>query len=219
MHEKLKPLGPPDGATTGFSNQANENEALRLLSRSPHPYHRQNYELLQPSDQLLAQSTSHPHPESDDASTQPSHFPVFTKDSTPATDSGTEADDETYLKRLPPFKAKLHKGLRGRNEALSGPGTPLLTPATEGEFNSIPLQGHSRTKEEHKRRKIDTRRRNAVLGRRAAEVAILGSLACLVLIKEPVAALWKKGTCYTIIYTEGIYADSKQNCFLIRPYS
>lgn len=218
MHEKLKPLGP-DGATTGFNSQANENEALRLLSRSPHPYHRQNYELLQPSDQLLAQTNSHPRAESDDASAQPSPAPVFTKDSTPATDSGTEADDETYLKRLPPFKAKLHKGLRGRNEALSGPGTPLLTPATEGEFNSISLQGYSRTKEEHKRRKLDKRRRNAVLGRRVAEVAILGSLASLVLTKEPVAALWKKGTCYMSVYTRRTYADTKQNCSSIRFFS
>ncbi|KAJ4389172.1 dolichol kinase [Gnomoniopsis smithogilvyi] len=191
MDENLKPLCP-DGADVGFSNQAKENEALRLLSRSPHPYHRQQYELLQPSDRLLAQSTSNPHPGSDDASDQPAHFPVFAKDSTPATDSGTEADDETYLKRLPPFKAKLHKGLRGRNEALSGPGTPLLTPATEGDLNGISLLGQSRAKEEYKRRKSDTRKRNAVLGRRGAEVAILGSLACLVLTKEPAAALWKK---------------------------
>lgn len=199
MHQTLKPLGP-DGATTGFSHQAKENEALRLLSRSPHPYHRQNYELLQPSDQLLAQSASHPHPKSDDASARPSYSPVFTKDSTPATDSGTEADDETYLKRLPPFKVKLHKGLRGRNEALSGPGTPLLTPATDGDYNSFSTQGYSRAKEEHKRRRSDTRKRNAELGRRGAEVAILGSLAFLVLTKEPVAALWKKGMCYISVY-------------------
>ncbi|KAJ4423527.1 dolichol kinase [Gnomoniopsis sp. IMI 355080] len=191
MDENLKPLGS-DGATTGFNHQRNENEALRLLSRSPHPYHRQNYELLQPSDRLLAQATSSPRPESDAAFDQLSHLPVFAKDSTPSTDSGTEADDETYLKRLPPFKVKLHKGLRGRNEALSGPGTPLLTPATDLDFNGIPSHGQARAKEEHKRRKSDAKTRNAVLGRRGAEVAILGTLACLVLTKEPAVALYKK---------------------------
>lgn len=192
MAEHLKPLGP-DGATTGFSPQLKEKEALRLLSRSPHPYHRQNFELLQPSDQLVAQSASNTVLESNNAHDPPTPFPVFAKDSTPATDSGTEADDETYLKRLPPFKAKLHKGLRGHNEVLSGPGTPLLTPATEGDSNGIFSQSHIRSKEEYKRRKADTRKRNAELGRRGAEVAILGSLAGLVLSLEPVAALWKKG--------------------------
>lgn len=200
MEENLKPLGP-DGATTGFNHQTNENEALRLLSRSPHPYHRQNYELLQPSDRLLARATSNPHPDFDAASDQPSHLPVFVKDSTPSTDSGTEADDETYLKRLPPFKAKLHKGLRGRNEALSGPGTPLLTPATEVDSNGISSHGQKSAKEEHKRRKQDAKKRNAVLGRRVAEVASLGTLACLVLTREPAAALWKKGRPYMFAYT------------------
>lgn len=197
MDENLKPLGP-NGATTGFSKMSKEDEQLRLLSRSPHPYHRQNYELHQPSDRLLAQSTSIPIPIpthlSDDAHDQLSPpFPSVAKDSTPATDSGTEADDETYLKRLPPFKVKLHKGLRGRNELLSGPGTPLLTPAADGNFNGFLLQGQGRAKDEYKRRKSDIRKRNSELGRRGAEVAILGSLTCIVLTVEPVGVLWKDG--------------------------
>lgn len=212
MDENLKPLGP-DGTTSGFGHQAKENEALRLLSRSPHPYHRQNYELLQPSDRLLAQFPSNPHSESDDASEHLSHFPAFAKGSTPATDSGTEADDETYLKRLPPSKAKLHKGLRGRNEALSGPGTPLLTPATEGDSNGISSHGQSRAKEEYKRRKSDTRKRNAALGRRAAEVAILGYLGFLVLTKEPAAALWKKGRSYMLAYNAWMHTDSNTELY------
>lgn len=213
MDEHLKPFGP-NGSTTGFSNELKEDEGLRLLSRSPHPYHRQNYELHQPSDRVLAQATAIPTHQSDNVDDQIVPFPVFAKDTTPVTDSGTEADDETYLKRLPPFKAKLHKGLRGRNEVLSGPGTPLMTPATEGEFNGIFAQGQSRMKDEYKRRKVDTRKRNAELGRRGAEVAILGSLTCLVMTVEPIAALWKNGKFYTFSFADWMPAKSKTELFL-----
>ncbi|KAI3323301.1 hypothetical protein HD806DRAFT_107741 [Xylariaceae sp. AK1471] len=78
---------------------------LRVLSRSPHPYHRQASELLEPfsSYPLIRESPLH-------------------------TDSGTEADDEHFLKGLPAPR-RLHKGLRGHHEASSGASTPFLAPA------------------------------------------------------------------------------------------
>ncbi|KAI0424805.1 hypothetical protein F5Y09DRAFT_323432 [Xylaria sp. FL1042] len=82
-----------------------DRDNLRSLSRSPHPYHRHTPELLDTSRDTLARRTP------------------------PATDSGTEADDEHFLKGLPAPR-RLHKGLRGRNEASSGSSTPhLATPA------------------------------------------------------------------------------------------
>ncbi|OAA54286.1 cytidylyltransferase [Niveomyces insectorum RCEF 264] len=69
---------------------------LRPLARSPHPYHRNN-------NYLIASARTTP----------------------PAsTDSGTEADDEHFLKGLPAPRAKPHKGLRGVDESLSGVSTP-----------------------------------------------------------------------------------------------
>ncbi|KAI1422983.1 hypothetical protein F5Y12DRAFT_798841 [Xylaria sp. FL1777] len=83
-----------------------DHDDLRPLSRSPHPYHRRTSELLEPC----------------------SRYAVGRR-SPPPTDSGTEADDEHFLKGLPAPR-RLHKGLRGRNEASSGASTPyLVTPA------------------------------------------------------------------------------------------
>ncbi|KAI1283674.1 hypothetical protein F5Y07DRAFT_350387 [Xylaria sp. FL0933] len=80
---------------------------VRPLSRSPHPYHRRTSELLGAYGRFAVERRS-----------------------PPATDSGTEADDEHFLKGLPAPR-RLHKGLRGWNEASSGASTPHLatTPA------------------------------------------------------------------------------------------
>ncbi|KAI0911213.1 hypothetical protein F4824DRAFT_465504 [Ustulina deusta] len=81
-------------------------DRLRSQSRPPNPYHRQISELLEPSIRYAARRRS-----------------------PPPTDSGTEADDEHFLKGLPAPR-RLHKGLRGRSEASSGASTPYLaTPA------------------------------------------------------------------------------------------
>lgn len=85
---------------------------LPWLSRSPHPYHRNSRELQQPSELFLR-----PRPSA-----------------VPLSDSGTEADDEHFLKGLPAPRAKPHKGLRGSvNELMSGLSsglsTPFLTPS------------------------------------------------------------------------------------------
>ena len=58
-------------------------------------------------------------------SLSPAASEAFGRDSVPGSDSGTEADDEHFLKGLPAPRSKLHKGLRGMNEVLSGVSTPL----------------------------------------------------------------------------------------------
>lgn len=100
-----------------------EQDVLRLLSRTPQPYHHQNFELPHPAEHLDHSNTSTPK------STAHYHLP-FAKDSSGlSSDSGTEADDEHFLKGLPAPKGRSHKGLRGRNELHSGTSTPLLSPA------------------------------------------------------------------------------------------
>lgn len=204
MDDRLKSPGSAEGAT-GFNKHQKEDDDLPILSRRPTPYHQQTHELLEP---VFTRTRSVPiHQDSTDKQLLP--FPLSSKDSTPVNESGTEADDETYVKRLPPSKTKLHKGLRGRNEVPSGPGTPLLTPAIDGGFDGVAIQEKMRLREEHKRLLFNTRKRNRELGRRGAEVAILGSLAWLVLRNPqaaPTVALWRKGESCFLACEAPVYA-------------
>ncbi|KAI1432651.1 hypothetical protein GGR50DRAFT_580759 [Xylaria sp. CBS 124048] len=102
-------LGPSTTACEDGSVDSDPDN-LRLLSRSPHPYHRQISGILEPStiDRPIRRSP-------------------------PPTDSGTEADDEHFLKGLPAPR-RLHKGIRGQPENSSGASTPFLAyPATRDE--------------------------------------------------------------------------------------
>ncbi|KAK4453206.1 phosphatidate cytidylyltransferase [Podospora aff. communis PSN243] len=175
MSEHLQPPGasphPP------ASDAEDDREQLRILTRSPHPYHRQSSELLEPSDRLVyngnigipaAVSTSL------DGSQTPAYLlrvPSFAKDSGPASESGTEADDEHFLKGLPAPKQRLHKGLRGKNEPLSGSSTPILSPAVleeEGRKTSL-----GPNQERDKRNIVEKSRRRKELIRRGAEILLL----------------------------------------------
>ncbi|KAK0626542.1 hypothetical protein B0T14DRAFT_510288 [Immersiella caudata] len=176
MSEHLQPPGASPHPQA--SDAEDDREQLRILTRSPHPYHRQSSELLEPSDRLVyngntlvpvaAVSTGR------DGSRTPSYLlraPSFTKDSTPASESGTEADDEHFLKGLPAPKQRLHKGLRGKNEPLSGSSTPFLSPAIleeEGRMLSL-----SSSQERDKRNVLEKSKRRKELIRRGAEILLL----------------------------------------------
>ncbi|KAL2025074.1 hypothetical protein VTK56DRAFT_76 [Thermocarpiscus australiensis] len=155
-------LQPPT-TLAGADSAEDSHDNLRALSRSPHPYHRRNSELLDPSDRFGCRASTARGTVVENSSaglTVP--FPSFARDSTPASESGTEADDEHFLKGLPAPKARLHKGLRGKNEPLSGTSTPLLSPAV--------LEGAS---ERNKRAAPERIRRRKELIRRAAELILL----------------------------------------------
>ncbi|CAK7223032.1 dolichol kinase [Sporothrix curviconia] len=124
-----------------------DSEGLRLLSRSPHPYHHRHIDLLHAANRIASLSQAAPassptrtrqppqtvhHSSSTPIPTSTSAMSLssiasgfFSKDSAPGSDSGTEADDEHFLKGLPAPRSKPHKGLRGMNEVLSGVSTPL----------------------------------------------------------------------------------------------
>lgn len=169
MSENLKPTAPIAG-----DDATDEIDSLRLLSRSPHPYHRQNFELLHPADQLVYRAKSQ------DLHNQLLAPPSFSKEATPSSDSGTEADDEHFLKGLPAPKVRLHKGLRGKNEPLSGSSTPQLAPVV---FDDD-LHEPSPTKKKRdpsedstlKGKRTENIRRRREIIRRLTEVVIL---ACL----------------------------------------
>lgn len=213
MDDSLKAPAPgPNEGATGFNKHPKEGDNLLLLSRQPHPYHQQTHELFEPVFARRSSERNH----QDITNDHLSPAPAYSKDSNPVNESGTEADDETYVKRLPSSKTKLHKGLRGRNEVPSGPGTPLLTPAMDGgAFDGIAFQEKVRLREEYKRHILTSRKRNRELGRRGAEVAILGSLAWLVFRKStaaPTAAVWKNGeSCFSPSSTLGYRLTSHQS--------
>ncbi|TQN75335.1 Dolichol kinase sec59 [Colletotrichum shisoi] len=175
-----------------------ENDEIRTLSRSPHPYHHLNTELPHPAHRLVyrpANATpTPPRTSSADSSRTPSPFPSFTKDSSQGSDSGTEADDEHFLKGLPAPKVRLHKGLRGRNEVLSGASTPLFSPDQE----EAALQ-RRKEKEDRKeaRRFLNDRnyRRTKELIRRVSEFVIVGSLFAVVRSNptvRPIFSAWSR---------------------------
>ncbi|KAH7318403.1 hypothetical protein B0I35DRAFT_451284 [Stachybotrys elegans] len=181
-----------------------EEDALRLLNRTPHPYHHPSFDL--PSlhtrfalrdDEAATEArgafqqfphSSQPSPPSQ--ASQPPHisFSSFSKESSHASDSGTEADDEHFLKGLPAPRVKLHKGLRGRNEPLSGTSTPLQS-AFPYERDGVPPPGASASTQHDPAHQsvLDLLRRHRVLVRRLVEAGIVAVLGAMALRNSQVA--------------------------------
>lgn len=171
-----------------------EQERVRALSRSPHPYHHEGFELPHAYHRFHnaapAQSPEAPGQRS------PTSYPFFSKDSSHGSGSGTDADDEHFLKGLPAPRTKLHKGLRGRNELTSGTSTPLPSPsirkADDGQIGGAEYLPAA----PRKHREADSLRLRKTLARRATEVGIVVSLGVVVCSNHQVAPIlqaWSRG--------------------------
>ncbi|CAK7232273.1 dolichol kinase [Sporothrix bragantina] len=152
-----------------------DGDGLRLLNRSPHPYHHRNTDLLHAADRIASlspaprpsstQPRTRQSPQNNHSSHNSSSTPIptstsamslssvasgfFSKDSAPGSDSGTEADDEHFLKGLPAPRSRPHKGLRGMNEVLSGVSTPLRPVFSSGRSDGGGEDGaHTRRRHE-----------------------------------------------------------------------
>ena len=180
-----------------------EQDTLRALSRSPHPYHHRRRELPYASDRFDASNgaaTLRSRAPTDDATNfAPTALSPYLKESSPGSESGTEADDEHFLKGLPAPKWKPRKGLRGRNEPLSGSSTPPASPAIwEEERTSCDAKERepSKPSKSERRQAIDVLRRHKNLCQRATEAAILVALGLMVRANPQVAPLldiWERG--------------------------
>ncbi|KAI1391261.1 uncharacterized protein F4822DRAFT_442321 [Hypoxylon trugodes] len=162
-----------------------EHDALRLLSRSPHPYHRQTSELLDPSDRLAYKSSGRSRFDAPSDSTA-------SREVTPSSDSGTEADDEHFLKGLPAPR-RFRKGLRGHNEALSGTSTPIPSPALleeEARRSSYNLKKEAHMGKLSPSTAHRVRRRREII-RRFIELLIIGFLAVIVNTNNLVQPIWR----------------------------
>jgi hypothetical protein len=198
MSELLRPPDPNPVLSTSDADDQ-EGEQLRILNRSPHPYHRQSCDLLEPSERLLAGAAAATATgfEGTDPPSYLSRPAFFHKDSTPGSESGTEADDEHFLKGLPAPRGRLHKGLRGGNEPLSGSSTPFLSPALlEEEGRKSPLSLSQGAFERDKRGSADRSRRRKEVIRRGAEILLLvcqGGLIASNRDAQPFIQLHRKG--------------------------
>jgi hypothetical protein len=203
MPELLQPL-PQQSHAQDF-----REDALRRLSRSPHPYHRQQFELPHASERFSSRNApplksplrSAQVTDDEQDKSRPSEG---LRESTNS-DSGTEADDEHFLKGLPAPKLRPHKGLRGLERYASGSPSPLVSPAIFDEESSR-TQGFFRratipTSVENegdllKIAEIFRQKRRIEVIRRLIESGIVLLLACILCVDIEIRALlktWKKG--------------------------
>jgi hypothetical protein len=201
MPEHLKPSPVPPQQSHA---QSLRDDALRRLSRSPHPYHRQKLEIPHASERFSSpQSPLRSRHNTDDEDQDNGAFSPGYNASTNS-DSGTEADDEHFLKGLPAPKIRPHKGLRGLDGTLSGSPSPLLSPAILDD--DTPKEGYLRRttlpttslKESDARKvaeKFRQKRRVEVI-RRVSEAGILGFVTGLLCLSPEVRQLiwlWRRG--------------------------
>lgn len=192
MPEHLRPPEAPAASTAPAAlaapaTQDEDGGAPRIPSRSPHPYHRQGFELLEPSGRFASRASI------------AGPFPPFARESPPASESGTEADDEHFLKGLPAPRARLHKGLRGRSEPPSGTSTPLLSPAVleeEGRQKHASAERAAPERGLTKRAVLARGRRRKELIRRTTEVLLIacqGGMVASSPAVQPFLRLYQQG--------------------------
>lgn len=203
MPEHLKPIQPLSHA------QILREEAGRRLSRSPHPYHRQQFELPHSSERFNpnvlptpAPSRSTQHTDDEGHANIRQSLAGYRESNS---DSGTEADDEHFWKGLPAPKVRPHKGLRNADGSLSSSPSPLLSPVIlHDDIQDIPgfirktsaasaaqNEGDARKAVEKLRRK-----RRVEIVRRTTEAALLlfvGGVLCLNREVRDVLRTWERG--------------------------
>ena len=120
-------------------------------------------------------------------------------------DSGTEADDEHFLKGLPAPRLRSHKGLRGVDRSVSSSPSPSASPALLGDEpakgrgffrrSTLPI---SNTGEEDARKAVEAfrQKRRIEVIRRSTEFGIMLFVAAILCFDAEIRALlrtWKKG--------------------------
>ncbi|KAI9724543.1 MAG: hypothetical protein M1812_000611 [Candelaria pacifica] len=231
---------PDPAASKIYGDRRDSRQRLRPISRSPHPYHRRQVEPLsiagqhkEPDSPTCIHSTDSqnltpPSSASDhDEALCAGHKHSRRKLSTSPSDSGTEADDESFrfLKRLPAPPLRLKKGLKNvKDPTVEGTLSPLLTPSFlkgedrnfSQEFKSArPGEAPIDRESEEERRKVKERynkRRQAELVRRGSEVILIGAIGGIVLCGEAVGQTsrdWHRAEltalCGTVFALFGLY--------------
>ncbi|TVY40415.1 Dolichol kinase [Lachnellula occidentalis] len=201
MPEPLKPSQPQS------HSQNLRDDALRRLSRSPHPYHRQKVEIPHAAERFssYAPPTQSPLRSRHNTDDEDQYIGAYSPGYNASTnsESGTEADDEHFLKGLPAPKIRPHKGLRGLDGGLSGSPSPLLSPAIlDGDTPkeeylrraTLPITSLKESDAQKNAEKLRHKRRVEVI-RRVTEAGILaavGGLLCLNPEVRQLIWLWRR---------------------------
>lgn len=201
MPEQIKPSTTPQSHA-----QTLREDATRLLTRSPHPYHRQYFELPYASDRFNAAATSTQSPlrsaqNTDDEAQDSARSWSDRYRGSGNSDSGTEADDEHFLKGLPAPRPRPHKGLRVADGVLSGSASPSLSPVvleeykTQGaRFTGAPLQVNG-VESSQAMDRLRVKRKTEVV-RRVMETALLSFVGGILFLNPRIRVLlwmWRKG--------------------------
>lgn len=240
MSEQPIPSPPPQQQPHAKTLREN---AIRRLSRSPHPYHHQQSQLPHSSERFSA-STPPPQSSLRSAHTTDDERPQASRRSSGAyrdstgSDSGTEADDEHFLKGLPAPKLRSHKGLRGAEGSLSNSPSPRLSPAADdtytspGVFRRSTLPVELLTEEEGRKaaEKFAQKRRVEVVRRttEAGLLVFLGGVICLDPNVRRMLWFWKRGKYYGITLVGiangnrtcmPVFCDHHTSCVLSSPFA
>ncbi|KAI5461436.1 hypothetical protein BGZ63DRAFT_356371 [Mariannaea sp. PMI_226] len=170
---------------------SDEQQRLRRLSRSPHPYHHHSSDLPHPAERFVLTGRANKPIEADNDFLSSTVYPPIVKDSTQSTsDSGSEADDEHLWKGLPAPKPKPHKGLRGLNEPLSGTSTPLDSSVALGpDVTRLKEKTFAADSTLEPRLVFEVIRRRRIIARRATEAGIVLALGVMVASNPEVSKL------------------------------
>ncbi|KIN03690.1 hypothetical protein OIDMADRAFT_158434 [Oidiodendron maius Zn] len=217
MAEQLKSPLPQSYASTL------RDDAVRRLSRSPHPYHKQKSELPYASERFSPSGSPNiafwpAGIQDDEVPESQTTISERYRESTNS-DSGTEADDEHFLKGLPAPRLRPPKGLRGIDGSLSGTSTPLLSSAIVDDVGYRRLQSsikralsHEDLNERDVRKAVESFRygRRIEIVRRVTESSILGFVGIILCFNPDVrelVSLWKKElSCQVLVITSLIIA-------------
>lgn len=195
------------------ADKTSQAEKVRL-SRSPHPYHRRSISSTNPFDAsnistpvLGTPLRSTQNTDDERTNVTPVRQGSIAYTHSTDSDSGTEADDEHFLKGLPAPKHKGHKGLINGDGSRSDTPSPALSPdiVKDGErqlgatYKKAVLSAQRATNEEiwHARQKLG-KKRIIELRRRACEVILLGVVGLVVFLSaegRKSAAQWRHGKC------------------------
>lgn len=199
-----------DNILSGLSDaENNPSHKLRHFSRSPHPYHRRNTELVSPTEHRNEATKAHgeqgfssPAPTNSESREEEQNTlnaagsqKVWQEGSKSPSDSGSEADDESngFLRGLPAPPQRLRKGLKdGRGLVIEVTPSPLLTPSyLDSDRRTLSLENikdwrastfvrHGVDEDTQRLKEKFAKRRKAELVRRSCEVLLVGIIGSII---------------------------------------